>query len=205
MPESLRRSTFWKTESSSPRDNQKMPLILPWNDLLPRIDSETFIAPDAVLIGDVKIGPQSSIWFKTIVRGDVNRIRIGRRTNIQDLSLCHVTTKKHELIIGDEVTVGHRCLLHGCRIGDRCLIGMGSTIMDGAVIGEESVVAAGAVVLEGEYFEPRSLIVGSPATRRKQVSQKTLERFSGSAEHYWNISLEYLKQFPEFRLTSAKS
>ena len=168
-----------------------MALILPWQGISPDIPEASFLAPTAVVIGDVVLGERSSVWFGAVVRGDVNRIRIGRRTNIQDLTMCHVTTARHELVIGDDVTVGHRCVLHGCRIADRVTIGMGSVIMDGAEIGEESVVAAGAVVLERTTFPPRSFIVGFPAKRKGELTAEKLEQFALHAQHYWNVSQMY--------------
>ncbi|HIP44048.1 MAG TPA: gamma carbonic anhydrase family protein, partial [Sulfurospirillum arcachonense] len=136
----------------------------------PQIDDTVFIAPSADVIGEVEIGADSSIWFGCVVRGDIHFITIGKRTNIQDLSMLHVThfTKDDKsdgnpTVIGDDVTIGHRVMLHGCEIKNACLIGMSATILDGAVIGEESIVGANSLVTKGKKFPPRSLIVGSPA------------------------------------------
>jgi carbonic anhydrase/acetyltransferase-like protein (isoleucine patch superfamily) len=122
-----------------------------------------FVAPNATVIGDVHLGADSSVWFGTILRGDVFPIRVGARTNIQDGSVVHVTSGKAATTIGDDVTVGHLTLLHGCTVGDRVLVGMGSLVLDGAVIGDEAVLAAGSLVPPGGRIPPRSLAMGRPA------------------------------------------
>ena len=131
-----------------------------------------FIEDTGVVIGDVVMGEHCSIWFNTVIRGDVHYIRLGNRTNVQDLCMLHVTHDTHPLIIGSDVTVGHSVVLHGCTIKDRVLIGMGAIIMDGAVIGEDSVVGAGALVTEGTIVPPKSLILGSPAKIARPVTTK---------------------------------
>ena len=176
-----------------------MALVLPWEGVAPSIGEEVFLAPTATVIGDVAIGRRSSVWFGTVVRGDVNRIRIGARTNVQDLTTCHVTTARHDLAIGDDVTVGHRAILHGCHVADRVTIGMGSVVLDGVEIGEESIVAAGAVLLERTKFPPRSFIVGFPARVKGEVPAEKLGQFVRDAEHYWRIARRYLEQFPEWK------
>tara|TARA_Y100000590_G_scaffold453855_1_gene599651 strand:+ start:5577 stop:6101 length:525 start_codon:yes stop_codon:yes gene_type:complete len=160
----------------------------------PQIGEKTFIAPSADVIGETTIGTESSIWFQVVIRGDVNSITIGNRTNIQDLSMLHVTRKKFPLSIGDEVTVGHRVMLHGCTIGNRVLIGMGAIIMDGAVIGDDSIVAAGALVTQGKEFPPGSLILGSPAKVARALTgeeraflKKSADNYVGDIEGYLGI------------------
>lgn len=156
--------------------------IIPFEGVAPRIDPSVFIAPGARIIGDVEIGETSSVWFNVVIRGDVNFIRIGRRTNIQDLTMCHVTHRKYSLVIGDDVTVGHSAVLHGATIGDRVLIGMGAKVLDRSTIGDESLVAAGAVVREGFQVPEGTLVAGVPAKvvreltddERKMVAQGAL-------------------------------
>lgn len=139
------------------------PLILAYRGQLPRVDPEAWLAPGAVVIGDVEIGSGSSVWFGSVVRGDFHYIRIGERTNLQDQCVVHVTRERFPAVLGDEVTVGHRAVVHGCHVGDGALVGIGAVVLDGAVIGEEALVGAGAVVTPGSKVEPRTLVVGTPA------------------------------------------
>ncbi len=162
----------------------------------PKIKRSSWVAPSADVIGDVTLGKDSSIWFGCVVRGDVNKITIGKRTNIQDLSMIHVTNsdplanlKGNETIIGDDVTVGHKVMLHGCTIENKCLIGMSATILDGAVIKEGSIVGANSLVTANKIFPPRSLIMGSPAKVVKTLTQKEVEalkKHAGLYVHYKN-------------------
>lgn len=138
-------------------------MIIPIRGTTPVLGRNVYIAPTAVVIGDVTIGHDSSIWFGTVVRGDVNTIAIGARTNVQDNSTLHVVTDAFPLILGDEVTVGHNVVLHGCTVGNRCLVGIGSVILDGAIIGTGSVVAAGSLVTPGTVVPDYSLVRGAPA------------------------------------------
>jgi len=167
-------------------------MIRTFQGIKPTIAKSAFIEETAVVIGDVVIGEESSIWFRTVVRGDVNYIRIGHRTNVQDLCLLHVTHDTAPLVIGDEVTIGHNVVLHGCTIKDRVLIGMGAIIMDGAVIGEDSVVGAGALVTEGTIVQPKSLILGSPAKVKRPVTDKELAWIRGSAQNYIAYARQYM-------------
>jgi carbonic anhydrase/acetyltransferase-like protein (isoleucine patch superfamily) len=167
------------------------PILLPYQGIMPHVDDTAWVAPGATVIGDVVIGPESSIWFGTVIRGDVHRIRIGARTSIQDLSMVHVTHYKRPdksdgspTIIGDDVTVGHRVMLHGCTIEDACLIGMSATILDDAVIGRESIVGAGALVTKGKIFPPRSLILGSPAKVVRSLTDDEVAELYASAKRY---------------------
>jgi len=173
-------------------------MIVPYKDTSPAIAESAWIAPGATVIGDVEIGKESSVWFGCVVRGDVHRIRIGDRTNIQDLSMIHVTHYKnpdrsdgHPTIIGDDVTIGHRVMLHGCTIEDACLIGMSATILDGAVIGRESIVGAGALVTGGKVFPPRSLILGAPAKAIRTLSDDEVTELYASAKRYVEFMREY--------------
>ena len=162
---------------------------------LPNLAPDVFVAPGAVVVGDVTIGQGSSVWFNSVVRGDVGSVTIGRRTNIQDLCMLHMTLDRSVLVIGDEVTVGHRVVLHGCKIGDRCLIGIGAVILDNAVIGSGSVVAAGAVVLEDTVVPPNSLVTGLPARVKKTLAAGELFTFLRTAQHYCERSSLYKTLF----------
>ena len=175
-----------------------MPNILNYQGLSPVLGKGSWIAPGATVIGDVELGEDSSVWFGCVIRGDVHRIRIGDRTNIQDLSMIHVTHYKrpdksdgHPTIIGNDVTVGHRVMLHGCTIEDACLIGTSATILDGAVIGRESIVGAGALVTGGKVFPPRSLILGSPAKVVRQLTDEEVAELYASAKRYVGFMKNY--------------
>ena len=159
----------------------------------PTIGSQTFIDDTAIVIGDVTIGSASSVWFHSVVRGDVHFIRIGDRTNIQDLCLLHVTHDTHPLIIGDHVTVGHHVVLHGCTIRDRVLVGMGAIVMDGATIGEDSIIGAGALVTEGVTIPPKSLVLGSPARIRRPLNTKEVTWILDSADNYVRYANDYME------------
>jgi carbonic anhydrase/acetyltransferase-like protein (isoleucine patch superfamily) len=147
------------------------------------IDAGCFVARNATVIGDVTMGEGSSIWFGAVVRGDINAIRIGRRSNIQDLSCLHVDAA-FGLTVGDDVTVGHRAILHGCRLGDRVLIGMGAIVLNGAAIGDESIIGAGALVTEGARVPPRSLVLGVPGKVVRTLAPADVEKILESADHY---------------------
>lgn len=157
----------------------------------PDIDKTVFIAPDATIIGDVKIGSGSSVWFQCVIRGDVNFIRIGANVNIQDMSLLHVTSEKYPLIIGNNVTIAHRVLLHGCTLKNNTFIGMGAIIMDGVEIGEYSIVGAGALVTSGKIIPSHSMVLGSPAKVVRNVTDKEIEMITNSYKNYLNYVEEY--------------
>ena len=170
-------------------------VIKPYQGKDPRVGEDVFIAPGAVVIGDVRIGDESSVWYNTVIRGDVGKIRIGKKTNVQDLCMLHTTAGRSDLLIGNEVTIGHQVVLHGCVIEDHCMIGMGAVIMDGAVIGRGSIVAAGAVVLENTIIPPGSMVAGLPAKVRSTMEGK--ERFPASktAERYRRHAEEHAKLY----------
>ncbi len=157
---------------------------LPFLDKSPALDPSVFIADGAVVIGDVTCGSDSSFWYNTVVRGDVASICVGARVNVQDLSVVHVTADRFPTSIGDDVTIGHRAVVHGCEIGNACLIGMGAIVMDGAVIGDESMVGAGALVTPGTRVPPRSLVVGAPARVRRELTDDEVAELYASAERY---------------------
>jgi carbonic anhydrase/acetyltransferase-like protein (isoleucine patch superfamily) len=167
-------------------------VIRTYQGIKPTIPDSCFIEETAVVIGDVVMGDDCSVWFHAVVRGDVYYIRIGTRTNIQDLCMLHVTHDTHPLIVGNEVTVGHHVVLHGCTIKDRVLVGMGAIIMDGAVIGEDSVVGAGALVTEGTIVPPKSLMLGSPAKVKRPVTDKELAWIKESADNYVSYARTYM-------------
>lgn len=164
------------------------PLIAPFQGRAPVIPASAFVAPTAVVVGDVVVGEGTSLWYGTVVRGDVGPIRIGARTNIQDLCLLHVTTGLPGLAIGDEVTVGHRAILHGATVGNRCLIGMGAILLDGCAIGEESLVGAGSVVREGTVVPPRSFVAGVPAVVKGPIPPHVHARLRPSADGYVELA-----------------
>ncbi len=167
-------------------------MILAFRDTSPAIAADVFVAPSVDVVGDVAVGAKASLWFGAVVRGDMNYVRIGRRTNIQDNCTVHVTTDVHPTIIGDEVTVGHNVILHGCRIGDRCLIGMGAVIMDDVEVGDGSLIAAGAVLTPGTKVPPGSLFTGVPGKFRREVTAREYDDIVASAEHYVQFSRDYL-------------
>lgn len=167
-------------------------MIRTFQGIKPVIPSSCFIEETAVVIGDVIMGERSSVWFHSVIRGDVHYIRIGQRTNVQDLCMLHVSHHTHPLVVGDDVTIGHRVVLHGCTINDRVLVGMGAILMDGVVIGEDSVVGAGALVTEGTIIPPKSLVLGSPARVKRPVTDRELLWIKTSADNYVRYSSQYL-------------
>lgn len=155
-------------------------MIKSFQNHAPKIHETAFVADDAMVIGDVEIGAESSVWFGSILRGDVNYIRIGKRTNVQDGTIIHVSSKTHPTVLEDEITLGHRVTLHGCYVETGCLIGIGAIILDGARIGRNSLIAAGSLVTPNTQIPPRSLVMGSPARVKRELSEeevKDLERF----------------------------
>ncbi len=172
-------------------------MIRAFRGVMPTIATSAFVDETAVLIGDVVIGSESSVWFNAVIRGDVHYIRIGHRTNIQDLSLLHVTHDTHPLILGDDITIGHHVVLHGCTIHNRVLIGMGAVIMDGAVIEEDCVVGAGALVTERTHVPAKSLVIGSPAHVKRSLSDEELDWIKDSAQNYINYASQYMEDRQE--------
>lgn len=166
-------------------------MIVPFRGAVPRLGSGVHLAPTAVVIGDVEIGRDSSVWFHTVIRGDVHRIRIGERTNVQDGCVLHVTGGVHPLLVGNDVSIGHRAVVHGCTVGDRVLVGIGAVVLDGARIGEESIVGAGAVVAEGASFPPRSLLLGVPARRTRDLTDQDLARILRTRDDYLRLAVAY--------------
>ena len=165
-------------------------MILKFKEFYPKIDSTAWIAPSADIIGNVVIGENSSVWFQCVIRSDVNEVIIGKNTNVQDLSMIHTDTHT-KTILGDNVTIGHKVMLHGCTVEDNCLIGMSATILDNAVIGEGSIVGANSLVTQGKKFPPRSLILGSPAKVVKELTQEDVNELIAHAGRYVEYKNDY--------------
>jgi carbonic anhydrase/acetyltransferase-like protein (isoleucine patch superfamily) len=159
----------------------------------PRMGERVFVAENATLIGDVELGNDCSIWYGTVLRGDVHFISVGSRTNIQDNCVVHVTNGTHPAVIAEEVTIGHGVIVHGCTIKRGALIGMGSRVLDGAVVGEQALVGAGALVPEGMHVPPRTLAVGVPARVKRPLTDEELARLDRSWRHYVDYKEIYLR------------
>ena len=159
---------------------------------MPRVHPTAYIDDSAQIIGDVEIGEESSVWMCVVIRGDVHHIRIGRRTNIQDGTIVHVMRGTHATVIGDEVTVGHGAILHGCTVHDRCLIGMGAILLNGVTVGHDSIVAAGTLLPEGTTVPPRSLVMGAPGKVRRALSDAEVESILDLANRYVGYRLDYM-------------
>lgn len=173
------------------------PHILPYTGIKPTIHPKAFVAPGAAIAGDVEIGAESSIWFNVSIRGDVNHVRIGTNTNIQDGSVCHVTYKKYPLIIGNRVTIGHNATVHACTLEDESFVGMGATVMDGAVVETGAMVAAGALVPPGKIVKTGEVWAGIPAKVLRPMTQEEIDYLPWSADHYTRLSQQYLKEAAE--------
>ena len=161
-----------------------MSLILPVKGIAPQIDASCFIAANATIVGDVVLGKECSVWFTAVIRGDLNSIRVGDRTNIQDGAVIHCTYEKAETTIGNNVSIGHRAIVHGCTIRDNALIGMGAIVMDHAEVKENCIIAAGAVVLENTVCEAGCIYAGIPAKKVKELTQQQIENLQKTAQNY---------------------
>ncbi|MBI1823094.1 MAG: gamma carbonic anhydrase family protein [Nitrospirae bacterium] len=168
-------------------------MMIRYRGILPKLPSSVFVATGAIIIGDVELGENASVWFNTVIRADVHYIRIGANTNIQDLSMLHVTRKTHPLVVGNDVTIGHRVILHGCTVGNLCLIGMGAIIMDGAVIEEGALIGAGSIVSEGCVIPAGMLAFGVPAKPKRPLTSEESLFLKLSAKHYVEDAKIYLK------------
>jgi carbonic anhydrase/acetyltransferase-like protein (isoleucine patch superfamily) len=167
-------------------------VLRPYRGVLPRVHPSAFIDQSAQVIGDVEIGEESSIWMCAVLRGDVHAIRVGRRTNIQDGTIVHVMNGTHPTTIGDDVTVAHRAIVHGCTIESQCLIGMGAILLNGAHVGAGSVVAAGALIVENMRVPPKSLVMGSPGKVRRLLTHAEIVDIQTYAARYVAYRLDYL-------------
>lgn len=175
-------------------------MLIEFNGYKPNIGRDVLLCDGAKIIGEVSIGDNASIWFNCVLRGDVNYIKIGENTNVQDLTMIHVWHRDsgvaesgYPAIIGDNVTIGHSCIIHACHIEDNCLIGMGSIIMDGSRIGRDSIVGAGAVVTKGKKFPPKSLILGNPARFVRELNETEVEEIANSAIRYLDFKNQFMK------------
>lgn len=169
-----------------------MALILPVEDKNPQWGEDCFIAPNATIVGDVVMGNQCSVWFNAVVRGDVNSIRMGHKVNVQDGAVIHATYQKTKAIIGNNVSIGHNAIVHGCTLHDNVLVGMGSIVMDNAIVHSNTIIAAGAVVLEGTICEGGSIYAGVPAKKVKTIS---LDKVEGEINRIANNYIRYSKWF----------
>jgi carbonic anhydrase/acetyltransferase-like protein (isoleucine patch superfamily) len=167
-------------------------MLRPYRGTHPRVHPSVFIDQSAQVIGDVVIGEESSIWMNAVVRGDVHWIRIGKRSNVQDGTVVHVMNETHPTTIGDEVTIGHAAVVHGCTVGHRVLIGMGAILLNGATIGEDCIVAAGTLVTEETVIPPRSLVMGSPGKVRRSLTDEEVASILQYSERYVNYRLDYM-------------
>lgn len=166
-------------------------MLKPFRGVSPQLAVSAFVEESAQIIGDVHIGDASSVWFNVVIRGDVNHIRIGNRTNVQDGSVVHVTSRTFPTSIGDDVTIGHNAILHGCVIASRCLVGMGAIILDGCQVGEGSLIAAGSVLAPGTIIAPGSLVVGAPAKIKRKLTDQEQMNIITSAHNYVTYAAEY--------------
>ena len=166
-------------------------MFRPHRGRLPVLDPSAYVDQSAQVIGDVQIGAQSSVWMNVVIRGDVNSIRIGQRTNVQDGTIVHVMHDTHPTVIGDDVTLGHAAIVHGCTIGNRVLIGMGATLLNGATIGDDSIVAARSLVTEGAVIPPGSLVMGSPARVKRPLTDDEVASILEYAANYVRYKKDY--------------
>lgn len=174
-----------------------MIVIARFKDNFPKIHETAFIAEDTIIIGDVEIGENASIWFGSIVRGDVNFIRIGDRTNVQDGTVIHVSSKTYSTILENDITVGHRVTLHGCYVETGCLIGIGAILLDGVRVGRNSLIAAGSLLTPGTVIPPRSMVVGSPAKVKRELTDDEIAAIGRNVARYVELSSIYRSMRPE--------
>jgi gamma-carbonic anhydrase len=166
-------------------------VIREFNGVEPKIHESAFVTEDSVIVGDVEIGEDSSVWYGSVLRGDVNYIRIGARANIQDHTIIHVSSKGLPTIVEDEVTVGHRVTLHACHVERGCLIGIGAILMDGVRVGADSLVGAGSLLTPGTQIPPRSLVIGSPARVKRELTEDELTSLEQSWKNYVELKNHY--------------
>ena len=178
-----------------------MALILPVEGVYPQLGNNVFVAPNATIVGDVVMGDDCSVWFNTVIRGDVNSIRIGNKVNVQDGAVIHCTYQKTKTVIGNNVSIGHNAIVHGCTLRDNVLVGMGAIIMDNADIGSNSIIAAGAVVLEGTKIEAGVIYAGVPAQKIKDVPP---ELISGQIDRIANNYVHYASWFKDVNALETK-
>lgn len=170
--------------------------LLPYKDKFPQVPDSAFVAPGAYLVGAVTLGENASVWYNAVLRGDTEPVSIGSSTNVQDGCVLHADPG-YPAVIGDDCVIGHRAVVHGCEVGNGCLVGMGATILNGAKIGEGSIVGAGALVPEGKEFPPRSLIIGAPARRAKEVTEEQIKEIARGAETYVERAIAHRKSLED--------
>jgi len=168
-------------------------MLRAFRDVSPRVHATAFVDDSAQVIGDVEIGEESGIWMCAVVRGDVNTIRIGRRANVQDGTVVHAMTGTHQTIIGDNVTIGHAAVIHGCTIENQCLIGMGAILLNGSHVGTGSIIAAGTLLVEGMKVPPRSLVMGSPGKVKRPLTDAEVTDIQAYADRYVGYRLDYME------------
>lgn len=171
-----------------------MSQFIDYSGFSPQIHETVFIASGVYLIGQVQMDEESSVWFNSVLRGDIQPIRIGKRTNIQDLSIIHTSSGRTPAVVGDDVTVGHRVILHGCEVASRVLIGMGSILMDGVKVGEDSMIGAGSLLTENTIIPPRTLAIGSPCRVKRELKEEEIRFIKTSALRYAEKAKNYLNQ-----------
>ena len=167
-------------------------MLRPYKGTTPRVHESAYIDASAQVIGDVEIGEESSIWMNAVLRGDVHWIRVGRRSNVQDGTVVHVMNGTHPTRIGDDVTIGHGAIVHGCTIGNRVLIGMGAILLNGATVGDDSIVAAGSLLTEEIRIPERSLVMGSPAKVKRQLTEREAASILEYSQRYVGYRLDYM-------------
>jgi carbonic anhydrase/acetyltransferase-like protein (isoleucine patch superfamily) len=167
-------------------------MLRPYRGVTPTVHETAYIDQSAQVIGDVHVGEESSVWMNVVIRGDVHRIRIGARSNVQDGTIVHVMRGTHPTTIGDEVTIGHAVVVHGCTIRDRVLVGMGAILLNGVEVGEDSIVAAGTLLPEATRIPPRSLVMGSPGKVRRELTAEEIASIRGYSQRYVGYRLDYL-------------
>jgi carbonic anhydrase/acetyltransferase-like protein (isoleucine patch superfamily) len=167
-------------------------MLRPYRGTLPTVHPSAYVDESAQVVGDVEIGAESSVWMQVVMRGDVHRIRLGRRSNVQDGTIVHGMRGTHPTSIGEEVTIGHGAIVHGCTIGDRCLIGMGAILLNGVEVGSDSIVAAGTLLVEGTIVPPRSLVMGGPGKVRRELTEGEAASILDFAARYVGYRLDYM-------------
>lgn len=165
--------------------------VIPFKEKTPVVSASAFVAPDAWIVGDTTIGENVSIFFNAVLRGDIQSIKVGRGTNLQEHSLVHTSHGMSPAIIGEDVTVGHRAIIHGCSIGNRCLIGMGATVLDNAEVGDDCIIGAHTLIPKGMTIPPRSLVVGTPGKVVRQITDEELKSLVASAQGYQELGATY--------------
>lgn len=198
----LRFLYLYRQLSTIIRQLSLMAFILPVNGKMPVLGSGCFVAPNATIVGDVIMGNNCSIWFNAVIRGDVNYIRMGNKVNVQDGAVIHCTYEKNPTNIGNNVSIGHNAIVHGCTVHDNVLIGMGAIVMDRCVVHSNTIIAAGAVLLEGTIAEPGSIYAGVPAKKVKDISQ---EKISGEIDRIANNYIKYASWFENYNAVNENN